>query len=35
MADDEAAINERAFLHRALMGEFYAYVLEADAIVHE
>ena len=35
MADDEAVINERAFLHRALMGEFYAYVLEDDAIVHE
>jgi hypothetical protein len=35
MADDEAAINERAFLHRALMGEFYAHVLEDEAIVHE
>ena len=35
MADDEAATYERLFLHKALMGEFYALVLEDEAIVHE
>ena len=35
MADDEALINERPFLHRALMGEFYAFIQEAEANVLE